>query len=196
MTRVALRLHPLPASTATVIERFTEAAALRARALELAGLPLELESLDVWWEQGQGELLTRFAGTAALERARRLGGEIVEDDEELWRAQRQRQSGSEVVVRVSALPSELDRVIGVAERLGAGLAGRAALGNSWLALPDGDAVTRLRGELPTRACVVLAGPPELDRWGPAPPAIELMRRVKQRFDPHGVCNPGVLADGI
>lgn len=196
ITRVALRLHPVPASRATVVERFTDAAALRARAVELAGLPLELESLDVSWRGGQGELLARFGGTAAVERAGVLGGDVVEDDEPLWRAQRQRQHAADIVVRVSSLVTELDRVIAAAERAGAELVGRAGLGLSWLELPDGGALGALRRELAPRACVVLAGPAELDRWGPAPPALELMRRLKRRFDPGGVCNPGVLFGGI
>jgi FAD/FMN-containing dehydrogenase len=45
--------------------------------------------------------------------------------------------------------------------------------------------------------VVRDGPAELDRWGVADgPAIELMRRVKGRFDPAGVCNPGVFVGAI
>jgi FAD/FMN-containing dehydrogenase len=43
------------------------------------------------------------------------------------------------------------------------------------------------------AAVVLDAPPGLkaDQWGPLDPgAHELMRRVRERFDPAGVCNPG------
>ena len=39
---------------------------------------------------------------------------------------------------------------------------------------------------------------EVDPWGMdgASPAVELMRRTKERFDPNGVCSPGVFAGGI
>ena len=36
-----------------------------------------------------------------------------------------------------------------------------------------------------------------DPWSAAEgPALELMRRVKLRFDPAGACNPGVFVGGI
>jgi FAD/FMN-containing dehydrogenase len=49
--------------------------------------------------------------------------------------------------------------------------------------------------------VVLDSPLELrtaeDPWGVSEgPELTLMRRVKQRFDPAGACNPGVFAGGI
>jgi glycolate oxidase FAD binding subunit len=47
--------------------------------------------------------------------------------------------------------------------------------------------------------VVLDGPPErlreLDVWGPVP-ALEVMRRVKARFDPNGTLNPGRFVGGM
>ncbi|MBM2805662.1 MAG: FAD-binding oxidoreductase [Deltaproteobacteria bacterium] len=42
--------------------------------------------------------------------------------------------------------------------------------------------------------VMFAAPSELksaiDVWGPAPPALSLMREIKQQFDPKGILNPG------
>ena len=56
---------------------------------------------------------------------------------------------------------------------------------------------------PTGRCTsLLDAPPgtlsEIERWGPAPPApaLALMRRVKARFDPAGTCNPGAFVGGI
>ena len=38
---------------------------------------------------------------------------------------------------------------------------------------------------------------KLDVWGiDDSPAIDLMRRVKGRFDPAGACSPGILVGGI
>jgi glycolate oxidase FAD binding subunit len=84
--------------------------------------------------------------------------------------------------------------------------GRAALGVCWLSLPAStgiDAVRELRAEVAPSACVVLDAPEELrahvDPWGiegRGGPEIELMRRTKERFDPNGVCSPGVFAGGI
>jgi hypothetical protein len=55
-------------------------------------------------------------------------------------------------------------------------------------------VEALRRALAPSPCVVLDCPPEIeiDRLGPVEPgARELMRRVKERFDPEGVCAPAL-----
>jgi len=50
------------------------------------------------------------------------------------------------------------------------------------------------------SAVVQHAPPslkrELDAWGPAGDAVPLMRRVKERFDPKRVLNPGRFVGGI
>jgi glycolate oxidase FAD binding subunit len=42
--------------------------------------------------------------------------------------------------------------------------------------------------------VVLAAPSalkkDLDVWGPSPPSLNIMRKIKHQFDPHGILNPG------
>ena len=37
---------------------------------------------------------------------------------------------------------------------------------------------------------------ELGAWGSPPESVELQREVKDRFDPAGICNPGILPGGI
>jgi FAD/FMN-containing dehydrogenase len=65
-----------------------------------------------------------------------------------------------------------------------------------------DAVRRLRAALSPTPCVVLDAPEdvrrEVDPWGvdAGDGAVELMRRTKARFDPNGVCSPGVFVGGI
>ena len=145
-------------------------------------------------------MLARAAGAAAIDRAgsmvERWGGELVEADDALWAAQRVGQRSEEgIVLRVSALPARLGRLLEVAESVGARLVGRAGLGVAWATVPDRSALAEVRGEF---GGVVLDRPPgvELQAWGPEPPAAGLMRRVKQRFDPAGILNPGVFAGGI
>jgi glycolate oxidase FAD binding subunit len=36
----------------------------------------------------------------------------------------------------------------------------------------------------------------VDAWGPLPPSFALMRTLKERFDPHGLCNPGRYLGGL
>ena len=62
------------------------------------------------------------------------------------------------------------------------------------------AVEELRRRLAPAPCVVLDAPIEvraaLDPWGGETGPVELMRKVKERFDPAGVCAPGLFVGGI
>jgi glycolate oxidase FAD binding subunit len=104
-------------------------------------------------------------------------------------------------VRVAARPSELAAVLRLTEQCGGTVVGRAALGTSYVEV-DPEAVMRLRAGLPARAVpVLLDAPAQLressDAWGAHEgPGLELMRRIKRRFDPARICNPGVFAGGI
>jgi glycolate oxidase FAD binding subunit len=205
---VNVRLHPTPPASMTTVGCSGDPHGLMSAATRLASAPLELDALDVAWHAGHGELLARASGAeprGRSERAARLmrdAGleqvEIASQDEPLWRRQRERQrSTSAALLRVSARPSALAEVIELSESFGAGLVGRAAVGATYVEC-EPDAVALLRQSLPMDAtAVVLDGPDELDRWGIVEgPALELMRRVKHRFDPAGACNPGVFVGGI
>ncbi len=204
---VAVRLHPRPERTATALLESPDPEVLAAAASAAAHARIELQSLDVRWSDGGGAVLARAAGAAprplAEAAAAALGSkaEVVEEDDDLWDAQRAGQrSTAGTVVRVSALQTALPSVLGAASRLDGRLVGRAALGISWLRLedrsPDEDAaaVEELRRDLAPAACAVLDAPPavreRVDPWGPIDAgAREVMRRVKERFDPDGTCNP-------
>lgn len=217
IVQASVRLHPLPPATATVTGAAKDPAAIARAAAELAHSPFEQQALDVRFTDGRGAVLARFGGVeprsqaAAPERLLAdlgLDTEIVEDDQALWDVQRAGQRSAEgTVVRVSGLQTQLATVLSAAERLGAAVVGRAGLGLSWLALEDrgpdemASAVGELRRELHPAACPVLDAPASVrarvDPWGPIDGgALELMRRVKQRFDPGNVCNPGVYVGGI
>jgi len=209
ITEVALRLHPRPERTATARFAAQEPEALGRIAAELAHRPLELEALDVRYHGGEGAILARFAGATAREQASELGGgaDVLEDDGELWDAQRAGQRSTDgVVVRVSALPAELADVLRAADATGAGVAGRAGTGLLYLTLPAGDGaaetVAWLRSELTPAPCVVLDAPEAVraaldDPWDvPEGPELSLARRVKERFDPAGTLNPGLFIGGM
>ena len=94
-----------------------------------------------------------------------------------------------LVVKVSGLPTRLPGLLRTADELGASLVGRAALGLSWLRLeePSVAAVERLR----ERWIVAVQDRPahlDVDPSDEIDPATQaLMQRVKERFDPAGVC---------
>ena len=56
-----------------------------------------------------------------------------------------------------------------------------------------EVATRLGGH-----AVIDDAPPALreEPWGPPPPGLEIMRRLKQSFDPHRILNPGLMPGGI
>jgi glycolate oxidase FAD binding subunit len=200
VAEVVVRLHPLPAETYTVVAQTDDPARLRDAAVTLAARPFELQAFDVRWEDGSGALLLRAGGVAVASRAgtiaeaARASGlepEVVGDDEGLWAEQRSRQrSRDRAILRVSGLPSGLERVLRLAERLGASVVGRAGVGVLWLALPAAaDALAEARRELAPWPCVLLDAPEELRPapWEPADPALRALEaRVRARFDPHGV----------
>jgi glycolate oxidase FAD binding subunit len=207
VTEATFRLHPRPAGTATARGTTGAPATLAAAARALARSRLELESLDLRWQDGAGALLARAAGRAAGAQAQaaaeRMVGAGLEaerhegDDEELWAAQRAGQHGG-VVLKVSGVPARLGDAIAAAAEAGATLVGRAALGLWWLTLPadaPAEAVERVRRRLAPCPCLLLDAPGELraavDPWGvPTGGEVELMRAVKRRFDEAGVLPGG------
>jgi glycolate oxidase FAD binding subunit len=209
---VAVRLHPRPAQTATVVARFSDPASLGALVTRLAGLPLEADCLDVAWESGAGAVLVRFSGATAIERARAWAGriadtavDVVEDDSSLWEHQRDRQRDpAGVVAKVAHVITGLPDVLRAADALGARhVVGRAGLGISWLALgpaaPDTSArVDELRRRVPQAAVTVLDGADAVGApWPEADPgALAVMERIKARFDPARVFRPGAFVGGL
>jgi hypothetical protein len=109
------------------------------------------------------------------------------------------------VLRVSTTQGGLGAVLEAAREHGASAVARGALGLAWIVLPaaaaNAAAISALRAALAPAPAVLLDAPVALreavDPWGdPDPGALELMRRVKARFDPHGTCNPGLFVGGI
>ena len=209
---VTVRLNPLAEGSVTAVGRGEESRRLAAAAREVARRPLELEGLDVLWEGSQagGAVLARAVGRTAEDSAQAaallmgeagLETEIVADDERLWQRQRagQRTRGEGAMVRVSAPPAALGQVLSAAP---AGAVARAGLGLAWLHTDaDPQVLVALRERLAPAWCVLEQAPVAMraavDPWGVSPgPELDLARRVKLRFDPHGVCNPGRFVGGL
>jgi glycolate oxidase FAD binding subunit len=156
---------------------------------------------------GSADPAPRAEEAAAL--LRKVGGltvDIETDDDSCWEAQRAAQRG-DLVVKVSALPAALPAVMAAGRALGGTLVARAGLGLAWMHLPVGGSpgdvvatVEDLRRRLAPTPCVLLDGPAEvraaLDPWGGETGPVDLMRKVKERFDPAGICAPGLFVGGI
>jgi glycolate oxidase FAD binding subunit len=211
IVEVNVRLHPLPLDTVTAVGRGGDPAVLAAAASDLAHRPIEAEALDVSWSGDAGAVLVRFGGASAPEQARAVLGllseagldaEAVDDDGPLWSRQAAAQR-SGMVVRVSTTQHGVAAALAAARGAGGSAVGRAALGLVWITLPEtsADAVRELREQLAPAPCVVLDAPDAvreaIDPWDESDSGrLDLMRRVKERFDPHGICNRGIFAGGI
>jgi len=217
IVEVSLRLHPLPGPVLTALGKTDDPQVLHKGAISLSASPLTAVSLDFRWERGEGWLLARFGGGAGRSQAQRaeqmmeaagFQTSVEEDDEALWADQRAAQRAPDgVVLKVSALPTDLAGVVRAAESVEAAAVGRAGLGLAWLSIEQpapADVASRvedLRARLAPRPVVVLDAPAEvrkeIDIWGSQPePLLALMRRVKDRFDPTGVCNRGIFVGEI
>ena len=197
IVEVSVRLHPIAPDTATAVGDAADPGELARGAAAIGGSPLEHQGLDIRWERGRGRGRVRFAGAVPrpqaeaaerLLRAEGLATEIVDEDESLWDEQRSAQRGP-LVVKVSSLPTRLGDLVRATEELGGLVVGRAALGLSWVRLqePSAAAVERLRRDF---IAAVQDRPADLDvdPIAPMEPATRtLMQRVKERFDPAGVC---------
>lgn len=215
IVEVVMRLHPRPPETVTAVGASDDPHALGAAASAVAHSPFGPECLDVSWDRGQGEVMARFVGAApeagAKEVAKLMEGagldaRLATEDDDRWDRQRARQRSSDgAVVRVSGLASELPKVLRSARDVGASVVGRAGLGLSWMTLGPADIpelvsdIEEVRRRLHPFPCVVLDAPAavreKVEVWGDDG-AVPLMRRVKDRFDGPGVCNPGIFVGGI
>ena len=126
--QVAVRLHPLAPATVTAVGRSDDPRAVAAAASALTHARLELECLDVRWEDGSGAVMARSGGAAAAEAAEHVSGllaaeglesSVEDDDGALWDAQRDAQRAADgTVVRVSGPPGPDGPAAGARARAG------------------------------------------------------------------------------
>jgi glycolate dehydrogenase FAD-binding subunit len=124
------------------------------------------------------------------------------------------EANDEVALKIGAPPAELtgvlDSVLDACGRRGvtSRITGHAATGVTLVGLSGGDeeaqvGVAEEIREIWARkggSLVVLRAPlsikKKVDAWGPAGDYLGLIRRVKEKFDPRGVLNPGRFLGGI
>ena len=185
-----------------------------------------LDALEMRWEHDGGVIAALFEGiepaveaqsSAATELLRSHGEANVlgkDDGDEFWDGFARRPwATGDVALKIGAPPSDLaavlDSVVGAAERAGveASLSGHAGTGVTFAGLSgevDGllEVVEEVR-EIRIRrggSAVVQEAPlaikERLDVWGPAGDYLGLTRRVKEKFDPGYIMNPGRFLGGI
>ena len=208
VTEATLRVHAVPEQRRVLAKSYDSAeSALREAGAELAE-PLRPASLALRpAPAGGAELLWLFEGRAAAveEVARRCPGEP--RDPSAWAAvadEIRRRPEEGAGLRVAARMTDSAEIVGRLAELGGPGALRVALPAAGLAFArlEEDAVERLMETAARRGWGVFvesASPSlrrRIDAFGPAPDTIELMRALKQRFDPGRVLAPGRFVAGI
>ena len=221
VTEAAFRLHPIPPAAAYVSVRLPDpASAYQAvqRALHAQWVPAAIE-LDRPEPGGPVEVAVLVEGTEAGVTARAeqavatLGEGAARIDRPGWWATLPAGSDRGVLVKATTeltgtgrLLEGIDRAA-VAAGTTAAVRGSGGVGVFHAALPGTDPaavaafVKALRDAAPAwqGSVVVLAAPApvrsEVDSWGPVS-GLDLMRRVKEQFDPDALLAPGRFVGGI
>lgn len=214
VTEAIFRLHPLPEAQAWVSVPVAGAEEAHRLAHEVVHGQAVAAALEVdLGADGRGTLTALLNGRhdGVAQRAAAVAGvlgpaaDVAATPPAGW-ASYPWGSGS-VGLKLTCVLSGLRDVLAAAAEVGATVRGSAGAGVLYAALPAADqaasaeALDRLR-----RTCtghggsaVVVEAPPDLERsldpWGPVP-ALALMRRVKDEFDPGHRLAPGRFVGGI
>jgi glycolate oxidase FAD binding subunit len=204
------RLHPVPPARRVVTLELPDAAAAGPVSVALARSTLTPSAVElIAGADGTARLVVLFesiaesvAGQAGAAVALLGGGEESEDLPEDFG--RRPGGADDVLLRLAHAPASLSTVLG-ALPAGTALAAHAATGVTYAAVPAGEAVGALPGLRAAIAphdgtAVVLRAPDavreHLDHWGPVGDSLDLMRRVKERFDPERRMSPGRFVGGL
>ncbi len=217
------RLHPRPETARTVAVELPDTASGGAASQAILHAQLVPSAVELYWG-GETRLLTVLiegipSGVEAqTEAASHILGGFGEvrtlTDEEPGPSDPPGAGGEEVAVKISAPPAELrgvlDSTLGACSRSGVTprVTGHAGTGVTYVGLSGGDeeATAQVVGELREiwsrrgGSVVVREAPPafkeRVEVWGPVGSRLELTRRVKEKFDPRGILNPGRFVGGI
>lgn len=220
LTEAIFRLHPLP-GTAAYVSASVAADGLAAALAAITGSQLAPSAVEVDRADpaGPATVVVLLEGVAdgvparAEHAARALGGGTVSPEPPPWWARLPATAGDtllKLAVPLSGVAPLLRRVAEVASAAGLPVAVRGSAGTGLLyasvpaAAPAAE-VARFVGELRSTldgldgAATVLDAPTAVrstvDMWGPTR-GLQLMRRVKQEFDPGRRLAPGRFVGGI
>lgn len=225
IVEAAFRLHPLPEAARTVTVTAPDAAAAYRYVRAVLGSSIVPTAVEIDQPEPEGPLTVavlvegtaKGVATRAADTARLLGetATVATESPPWWGSYPADRDGVlvKVAAEISALPRVLDAVgeAASASRVMPAVRGSAGAGVLYAGLGPGiDAgaagrfVQSLRGVIgapsgPAGSVTVIHAPAAIrgavDMWGPVP-ALALMRRVKDQFDPEHRLAPGRFACGI
>ena len=215
------RLHPRPEAARTVAVELASTQAAGEAAQAVLHAQLVTSAVELYWGEDERLLTILIEGIPPGVEAQsdtayyllRGFGEVRTLTQEEAGSSGPSGVGDEVALKIGAPPAELtgvlDSVLGACSRRGVTplISGHAGIGVTYVALSGGgdegyvQVVEELR-EIWTRrggSVVVRSALPSfkerVEAWGPLGSRLELTRRVKEKFDPRGVMNPGRFAGG-
>ena len=217
------RLHPRPETARTVAVELPDTASAGAASQAILHAQVVPSAVELLWSEDARLLTVLIEGIpsgveAQAETASHILGSFGEvrtlGDDEAGSSSPPGAGDDEVAIKISAPPAELagvlDSALGASSRLGVTprITGHAGTGVTYVGLSGGDeearagVVEELREIWLRRggSVVVRQAPPafkeRVEAWGPIGTRLDLSRRVKEKFDPRGILNPGRFVGGI
>ena len=217
------RLHPRPETARTVAVELADTASAGAASQAILHAQVVPSAVELLWDDETRQLTVLIEGIpsgveAQAETASHILGSFGEvrtlPDDEAGSSSPPGAGDDGVAVKISAPPAELtgvlDSTLGASSRLGVTprITGHAGTGVTYVGLSGGDkearagVVEELR-EIWLRhggSVIVREASPafkeRVEAWGPVGTRLDLTRRVKEKFDPRGILNPGRFVGGI
>ena len=202
------RLHPLPEASEIAVVGGLSAGDVVALVSRVRAAQLEPTALLALRDASGYALVLCFEGFGKgvqqqVARLRQLAN-VTRGEEGAWARHDAIRTGGPLRVKVAALPTQFPDVEKALLPLGLDLVWYPTLGLGFASGAAGEQTASLigdaRADLVRRGgSLVVHGAPaglRVDTWGPPPPALFLMQRLKDNFDPDHRLNPGRFVGGI
>ena len=217
------RLHPRPETARTVTVDLPDTASAGAASQAILHAQIVPSAVELLWDDETRLLTVLIEGIpSGVEAQAEATSHILSPfgevrtltDDEAGSSSPPGAGDDGVAVKISAPPAELsgvlDSTLGASSRLGvtSRITGHAGTGVTYVGLSGGDeearagVVEELREIWLRRggSVVVREASPafkeRVETWGPIGTRLDLTRRVKEKFDPRGILNPGRFVGGI